>query len=75
MIVPWQDIDKATLENLIQEYVTRDGTDYGEQEVSLETKVAQVHERLKTGAAVVWFDEGTETVNILPREDIDPADL
>lgn len=70
MIVPWNQIDADTLENLIQEYVTRDGTDYGEREVSLEAKVDQVRERLKKGEAVVWFDEVTETVNILPREEI-----
>ena len=70
MIVPWQQIDADSLDNLLQEYVTRDGTDYGEREVSLDTKVMQVRERLKKGDAVVWFDEATETVNILPREEI-----
>lgn len=70
MIVPWNQIDTETLDNLIQEYVTRDGTDYGEREVSLETKVDQVRHGLKKGEAVVWFDEVTETVNILPRDEV-----
>ena len=30
MIVPWQDIAPETLENLISEFVLREGTDYGE---------------------------------------------
>ena len=34
MIVPWQEPEPETLDNLIQEFVSRDGTDYGEQEYS-----------------------------------------
>lgn len=75
MIVPWQQIDSDALDNLVQEYVTRDGTDYGEREVSLERKVDQVREQLKKGLAVVWFDEYTETVNILPRDEIPSENL
>ncbi len=30
MIVPWQELEPDTLDNLIQEFVSRDGTDYGE---------------------------------------------
>ena len=47
MIVPWQEIPPETLDNLIEEFVTRDGTDYGEQEIRTDTKVAQVREQLR----------------------------
>lgn len=70
MIVPWQDIPPDTLDNLIQEFVTRDGTDYGEQEMPLETRVNQVKGQLEQGEAVVWFDETTESINILPRDEL-----
>lgn len=70
MIVPWREISADALEELLREYVTRDGTDYGEQEVALETKVEQVREQLNRGLAVVWFDEATESVNILPRDEV-----
>ena len=49
MIVPWQEIPPETLDNLIEEFVTRDGTDYGEQEIRTDTKVAQVREQLRRG--------------------------
>lgn len=68
MIVPWQDISADALDNLIQEFVTRDGTDYGEHEVTLETKVAQVHRQLERGEVLVWFDDVTETVTLLTRD-------
>ncbi len=44
-----------------EEFVTRDGTDYGEVEVSLDAKVAQVHSQLKSDEAVIVFDQKTET--------------
>ena len=38
MIIPWQDLAPETLENLIESFVLREGTDYGEQERTLEQK-------------------------------------
>ena len=70
IIVPWSDIDRATLDNLIEEFVTRDGTDYGEQEVPTATKVEQVRARLKRGEASVVFDDATETVSVMTREQL-----
>nr|BFF12571.1 hypothetical protein GCM10025699_38740 [Microbacterium flavescens] len=40
MIIPWQDLDPETLDNLIESFVLREGTDYGEHERSLADKVA-----------------------------------
>jgi len=53
----------------IEEFVTRDGTNYGEIEVSLETKISQVLGQLKSGKAVIVFDQKTETCNILRSSD------
>ncbi len=64
MIVPWQQIEPDTLENLIKEFVLREGTDYGESEFSLEQKVDHVKQQLSNGQAVVVFSELHETVNI-----------
>lgn len=49
MIIPWQDLDPETLDNLIESFVLREGTDYGEHERSLADKVADVKQQLKTG--------------------------
>ncbi|ARC91153.1 hypothetical protein B6A42_01995 [Vibrio coralliilyticus] len=64
MIVPWQQIDPDTLDNLIREFVLREGTDYGELEVSLQDKVDQIRNQLESGEAVVVFSELHETVDI-----------
>ncbi|AXN32213.1 hypothetical protein TW78_08920 [Vibrio coralliilyticus] len=64
MIVPWQQIDPDTLDNLIREFVLREGTDYGELEISLQDKVDQIKNQLESGEAVVVFSELHETVDI-----------
>ena len=53
MIIPWQDIAPETLENLIREFVLREGTDYGTVEISLQDKVDQVKTQLEKGEAVI----------------------
>ncbi|WP_394193476.1 YheU family protein [Pseudoalteromonas atlantica] len=69
MIIPHQQLDKDTLYNLIESYVLREGTDYGEQEFSIESKVAQVHQQLKNGDAMVFFSELHESVTIISKNE------
>ena len=64
MIVPWQDIAPETLENLISEFVLREGTDYGEVEVSLAHKIDQIKALLRSGDAVIVYYELHESVDI-----------
>ena len=67
MIIPWQDLAPETLDNLIESFVLSEGTDYGEQERSLEQKVNDVKRQLKSGDVVLVWSELHETVNIMPR--------
>ena len=67
MIIPWQDLSPGTLDNLIESFVLREGTDYGEHERSLEQKVSDVKRQLKSGDVVLVWSELHETVNIMPR--------
>ncbi|AUJ83348.1 YheU family protein [Enterobacter cloacae complex sp. 2024EL-00215] len=67
MIIPWQDLSPETLDNLIESFVLREGTDYGEHERSLEQKVSDVKRQLKSGDVVLVWSELHETVNIMPR--------
>jgi len=64
--IPSDSLAPGTLRALIEEFVSRDGTDYGEQESSLEKKVADVHRQLERGEAQILFDPGTETTGIFP---------
>ncbi|CAO98233.1 YheU family protein [Erwinia tasmaniensis] len=67
MIIPWKELDPATLDSLIESFVLREGTDYGEHERSLEQKVADVRRQLSSGEVVLVWSELHESVNIMPR--------
>jgi hypothetical protein len=56
------------LRRLIEEFVTRDGTDYGAIERTLEQKVAAVVRQLEIGEAAIVVDVDHDTIDIvLPR--------
>lgn len=64
MDIPWQRLDPETLRALVEEFVTRDGTDYGPREISHEAKVAQVLRLIETGKVRVVFDAETESCDL-----------
>ena len=63
--IPHQELSPDTLNGLIEEFVTRNGTDVTEAARSIE----QVRKLLEQGKAVITFDEDAESCNILLRED------
>ena len=65
MVVPYTELAAELLHAVIESYVLREGTDYGEREFSLEDKVAHVIKQLKRGEAQIVFDPETETVGIV----------
>ena len=70
MIIPIEKLDSATLLNLLEEYATRDGTDYGEREVSLADKVASLRRQLQSGEVVIWFEPAEGSVNLVLARDL-----
>lgn len=66
MIVPIADLSSDALYSLVEAFVLREGTDYGEHEYSLEQKVNHVIVQLKTGEAQLEYSELHESVNIIP---------
>jgi uncharacterized protein YheU (UPF0270 family) len=70
MIIPYQEIPTEALENLLKDFVTRDGTDYGENEASLESKIAQAKIALENKAVFVTFDDEAEMFNIVGKEEL-----
>ncbi|MBA6346888.1 MULTISPECIES: YheU family protein [unclassified Colwellia] len=66
MIIPYKDLQPDTLTGIIREFVLREGTEYGADDVSLSEKVAQVKIQLADGSAFLVYSELHDTVNILP---------
>jgi hypothetical protein len=65
VVVPYTELAADLLHAVVESYVLREGTDYGEKEFSLEDKVSHVINQLKRGEARIVFDPGTETVGII----------
>lgn len=66
MIIPYTELADDTLNNLIEHFVLREGTDYGEQETAMSAKVQQVKQQLKRGEAVIVYSELHDSINIVP---------
>lgn len=62
-------IDTQALKGVIEEFISRNGTDYGAIESSWDTNFKQVKQKLKTGTAVLVFDDETETTGIFLFDD------
>jgi len=69
MMIPYKQISPDALQGLIEEFITREGTDYGEMEFSLAQKVSQVERQLARGDIVIVFDPATESISILTKQD------
>jgi uncharacterized protein len=63
--VPYATLKPDLLHAVVESYVLREGTDYGEREFSLAEKVAHVISLLERGEAQIVFDPETETVSIV----------
>jgi uncharacterized protein YheU (UPF0270 family) len=68
--IPIEALSRVALNGLVEEYVTRDGTDYGLEERTLHAKKSALIGQLESGEAVVVFDAETETANILSKDAI-----
>lgn len=65
MIIPWQQLSSDALNGIIEEFVMREGTDYGETELSFESKKQDVLNQIQCGDIVIVFSELHETINLM----------
>ncbi len=64
MLIPYQELEPSTLRKVIEEFVTRDGTDFS----SVETRIEAVLKQLANGRAQLHFDEDSKTCNIVSSD-------
>jgi uncharacterized protein YheU (UPF0270 family) len=66
LTIPIDSLAPETLRAVVEEYVSREGTEYGRTEFSLEQKVEHVMRQLQRGEAHITFDPGRGSVDIVP---------
>ena len=68
IVVPHTELSADALTGVIQSFVLREGTDYGERDVSFDTKVSQVLRQLERREAEIVYDQNTESIDIVVRK-------
>ena len=72
VVVPHKQLAPEVLRAVIEDFVTRDGTDYGVEEHSLAQKHDAVLRQLDQREAFIVFDPESETITLLRREELPP---
>lgn len=68
MIIPIDQVSQETLKAIIESFVLREGTDYGEDEANMADKISEVKQQLMQGDAVLVYSELYETVDIVSAD-------
>jgi uncharacterized protein len=66
--IPHAELSPEALRGVIESFVLREGTEYGERDVPLETKIAQVLRQIERGEAQIVFDPNSETVDVVLKK-------
>ncbi len=71
VVVPYADLSEDALRGVVESFVLREGTDYGERDASHEAKVADVMRQLERGEARILFDpvDTSVTIVVVARRD------
>ena len=65
--VPPERLQADILQALLEEFATRDGTDYGERELTLDEKVERLQRQLRAGELHILYDGDCEQWDLVPR--------
>ena len=65
MEIPHNQVPKQTLLAIIEEFISREGTDYGHREYTLDEKVEKVKSQLLNGEIKLMFDSETSSCNLV----------
>ncbi len=65
LVIPHAELSPDALRGVIESFVLREGTEYGEKDFSLEQKVVHVMRQLEQGEAQIVFDPNSEGVDIV----------
>lgn len=69
MIIPHQSLSPEALQGILEEFVTREGTDYVLEEAPLAQKVRQIRQQLDQGKIVIVYNPDDGSCNLLPSQD------
>lgn len=69
VVVPAAALSLHALNGLIEQYVLREGTEYGTRDYSLEEKVRRVHKQLDTGKVLIVYNDDLGLADLISAND------
>ena len=75
VLIPLERMNAEALAAMLEEYATRDGTDYGGHERALGDKVASLRRQLIRGDLSVVYEVDSEQWDLLDRQRVGELDL
>lgn len=69
MIIPYHELSEEALQALVEDFVTRDGTDYGEVEMSMQEKSEYLLALLKKGDLLITYNEDMQSCGLVTKEE------
>jgi hypothetical protein len=68
VLVPFQRLGSEVLQALLEEYATRDGTDYGDRELTTQEKVDRLQSQLGAGDLQILYDADSEQWDLVQQD-------
>jgi hypothetical protein len=68
--VPASALSSEAVQGLVEEFITREGTDYGQREYSLEDKRAEVLRQLERGEIAIVFELASESTTLVTKQEL-----
>lgn len=73
--IPLERVDPEVLVSMLEEYASRDGTDYGARELSLDEKVSNLRRQLQSGELAIAYDLASEQWDLLTSAQLTQFEL
>ena len=70
MIIPYRELSDEVLQALLEDLVTRDGTDYGEVEMSMQDKTDILLARLRKGELFISYNPKLESCGLVTKDEV-----
>ena len=69
--IPIESLDRSIIFSIIEEFVLREGTDYGACEVNFQSKIDEIYRKLESDEYSISYDESTESCSIIANVSLD----
>lgn len=69
MIIPFSELSEHALQALLEDFVTRDGTDYGDEEMSMQEKVEHLLALLRKGELLITYNEKLDNCGLVTKQE------